>query len=356
MSEDDRGHDPRQVFSDAKAYFERFHTVRRSYDSRVAAYRESRAALEKAQADALAEAERLFAEESKVDVEELLTLAPIAADEVFAIPNRRAAYSDRMAAMQAKLALLAYIQFEDPYKEQVLSNVLQQGGLKLLHCVARDDNEAFIAEADHFVAVAFRGTTSKADRKTDFRITVQKCEIDGHPGDVHVHEGFFGAFQTIQQDIRDKLAETPAQKPIYFTGHSLGGALAVVASAAFAGGDLLGDRIAAVYTFGAPRVGDRHFRRAVKAPHYRIVNKYDFVPQAPPTWLSGYVHNGEPRILQEGKYKPQRKENGVGEVFLGMLSLLLWPFNRQLLFLHVHNASLYAARLDAIAKVRGRWT
>ncbi|MDX2237031.1 MAG: lipase family protein [Hyphomonadaceae bacterium] len=351
-----RFEDVRRLFDDRTAYFEQFQTVRRSYDQKLESYRQKRADLEKSQREALEEIERAFASEADVDRQELSKVAPIAEDEVAKTPTRRAAYSDRMAALQAKLSLLAYIRFEDAEKREVLDAALKQGGFSLRTWVAEQDNEAFVAECDHFVCVAFRGTTSKTDQKTDFRVAVSKSTVDDHPGDVHVHSGFLAAFKSIEQPLRLALANTDAAKPIYLTGHSLGGALALIASAKFAGGDLLGERIAAVYTFGAPRVGDRHFRGAVKAPHYRIVNKYDFVPQAPPTWMSGYVHNGEPRILDSKSAKPKRRENGFSEVLLGLFSILLWPFTRRLLFMHVHNVSLYAARLDAIARVRGRWT
>jgi hypothetical protein len=37
----------------------------------------------------------------------------------------------------------------------------------------------------------------------------------------------------------------------------------------------------AVYTFGAPRVGDRAFCAGYKIPTYRVVNRLDIVPEIP---------------------------------------------------------------------------
>ena len=62
--------------------------------------------------------------------------------------------------------------------------------------------------------------------------------------------------------------------PIYFIGHSLGGALAQIATAKFGS-----DRVAACYTFGSPRVGSAFFDLWVKPPSYRVVNYADLVPQ-----------------------------------------------------------------------------
>lgn len=66
---------------------------------------------------------------------------------------------------------------------------------------------------------------------------------------------------------------------VYLTGHSHGGALAVLAATEL--NKLY--HIAAVYTFGAPRVGNKAFARHVEEDIrvYRIVNSKDFVPYFP---------------------------------------------------------------------------
>jgi hypothetical protein len=58
-------------------------------------------------------------QELKGPEEQLLEVAPIFADDVDAIPTRRAAYSDRTAAMMAKIAMLAYITFEEADKKKI---------------------------------------------------------------------------------------------------------------------------------------------------------------------------------------------------------------------------------------------
>ena len=122
-------------------------------------------------------------------------------------------------------------------------------------------------------------------------------------------------------EIQGKLNEASfSNKPLFITGHSLGGALAVVATKKLThkGG------IAACYTFGAPRVGDEEWTGGFKDPIHRLVNAADCVTMLPPSsetitvvsWLlqfipyvgkslksmlasyfSGYIHCGNMRYL-----------------------------------------------------------
>lgn len=63
---------------------------------------------------------------------------------------------------------------------------------------------------------------------------------------------------------------------------------------------LSGDEIAACYTFGSPRVGDRSFDGYVKPPHYRVVNPFDAVPLVPFRFMR-YSHGGDPRYIKKGQ-------------------------------------------------------
>ena len=93
-----------------------------------------------------------------------------------------------------------------------------------------------------------------------------------------MHPGFWAAFDAVKKQIVDKLDESGLEGlPLYITGHSLGGALAVVAAYA-----LESDRIAAAYTFGGPRVGNLQFGQRIKPPVYRVIHASDIVPRLPP--------------------------------------------------------------------------
>jgi triacylglycerol lipase len=326
-----------------------------AYEKAVDTHRTRLEAFEAERLDALERLKASFAAEIKTSDELLAEVAPIAADDIDAIPSRRAAYSDRTAAFLAKLAMLAYIAFEDDEKRKILEGMLTHGRVKLLETISIADTEAMVAETDKFVVVAFRGTSSRAHLKTDIqaRLNVARVAVDGRC--VRVHAGFYAAFRKIESKLREVLTARDEAKAVYLTGHSLGGALALVAAAAFGGNDKLGDRIAAVYTFGAPRVGGADFPNLVKAPHYRVVNSGDVVPLVPPNWLTGYVHTGMPILLKPNSDHPIKRNPWSSAFLLVLQSLVLWPFARQLRLLRAHDSYLYITRLDRIARFRGKW-
>jgi hypothetical protein len=339
-----------EIYDDPEKWFAAYGERRKTYEDLLEAHGKRRKALE----------DELGAELQKA-AEGYAQVAPIAPNEVEAIPRRRAAYSDRMSALMAKLSMLAYVRFEDPQKRRILEMALERAGLKLVACVAANDVEAFIVEHDYFMAVAFRGTTTAQDRRINTSIGYEKANVAGFATPVNVHAGFYRAFLTVEGVIREAVTRQTGDKPnnkaIYLTGHSLGGAIALVASAEYSGGDQLGERIAAVYTFGAPRVGEKSFAQNVKAPHYRVVNAGDIVPLVPPNFIGGYRHSVEPRLLRRNVDRVVNKRSDGWIVPLIVWSVISWIFvGRRLHFMAEHDASAYATRLERIARVRGRWT
>src|SRR4030095_11282596 len=64
------------------------------------------------------------------------------------------------------------------------------------------------------------------------------------------------------------------QATFWFTGHGFGGALATLAA-------LQHMKVAGLYTFGSPMVGDRLFQRAFEIPAWRFVNNTDVLARLP---------------------------------------------------------------------------
>ena len=133
-------------------------------------------------------------------------------------------------------------------------------------------------------------------------------EFKEYPG--LVHAGFATDLDALWPKI-----QLPPVGEIYIIGHSLGGALATLASVRL---QKMG-YIPIVYTFGSPRVGNYFFNKAYKIVNYRWVNKMDIVPHVPPI-LGGYEHVGDLNYIGiDGKL-----EKELGEY---LIDLLHYRFN-----------------------------
>jgi predicted lipase len=136
------------------------------------------------------------------------------------------------------------------------------------------------------IVVGFRGSQSAQDYYHDFDFTKTKTDWDT---DGKVHKGFWNVYVDIRLWFIDTLKQTAKNYSDYtisITGHSLGGALAVLFSIEL---HLIGIK-SSVYTYGQPRVGDEAFMRwGLFVPIHRIVADGDIVPTLPPRWF-GYEH------------------------------------------------------------------
>jgi triacylglycerol lipase len=148
------------------------------------------------------------------------------------------------------------------------------------------DTQVIVRDLGKVIAVAFRGTSSPRDFITDaeaWRKTVLYCQI---------HAGFYDALVNVNLQVTARILELP-DKPLIITGHSLGGALAMLF--AFRWFDPA-RTIHSVYTFGQPRVGNSSFvnlyDRTHRAHTFRFVNQEDIVPRVPGV-LAGYRHAGQ---------------------------------------------------------------
>lgn len=89
-----------------------------------------------------------------------------------------------------------------------------------------------------------------------------------------------GYCQSLQQSIAETLESISTNAQIFIAGHSLGAALATLATIHIASQTSFKKPI--LYTFASPRVGDIKFAAQFKAlEYYRIANSEDFVPAIP---------------------------------------------------------------------------
>lgn len=160
--------------------------------------------------------------------------------------------------------------------------------------------ELIVAVRGPAVIVAFAGTDPIvfADWITDFTIPV---------GDGGTATGFAAAAALVAQSLDAVLAASPPGARLYITGHSLGAALAALTAQRLAA--VAPERLAAVYTFGMPRVGNAAFAQAYEAVlgarTYRMVHGDDLVPTVPPSSL-GFHHVGRHLSCpRQGRFSPQ---------------------------------------------------
>ncbi|RKT88539.1 triacylglycerol lipase [Saccharopolyspora antimicrobica] len=147
-----------------------------------------------------------------------------------------------------------------------------------------EDTQAYAAGSDRMIVVAFRGT--EPAKIKDWLSDANALVAPGPAGKGLVHEGFSRALDSIYSQVRDAVQRfRDAEQTLWFTGHSLGGALAMLASARmyFESPQLLPD---GVYTFGQPRTCDRFlagpYDDAFPSRVFRFVNNNDLVAQLPP--------------------------------------------------------------------------
>ena len=199
----------------------------------------------------------------------------------------------------AEAALLAYAQPE------FAAPCFQKAGLQCKFFDG-DSSQCYVANNDDFVMVTFRGTevrqregTSGYDLRyvvADWLVDSETCLLDAGQGRF-VHEGFFEALDEIWDRLKpylDEVSNKDGQKrPIWFTGHSLGAALATLAV------DRYKD-VAGLYTFGSPRVGDRAFAKDFGIANHRFVNNDDVITKVP--FFGTYQDGNSSRTLPFGWY------------------------------------------------------
>lgn len=253
-------------------------------------------------------------------------------------PQNRAAYSGGMAWVLSQCSKLAY---EDRNAAK-LEQYLKRGGFNLVEQFGqKDDVTGYLAvhRRNGFAVLAFKGTVLK-ERKTiwaDLRFWAYKS------GGVSFHDGFYAKYRDLVKHFAKAVEKI--KLPLYVTGHSLGGALAEVTVMRFP----YSGRIAACYTYGAPRVCDlKGLVKFYKIPIYRVVHEADLVPSVP-LFLQGYVQVGDMRYI-----------NDQDELTIGSVGVFRrwWSQVKAVIYLQLnlwikdHEIKLYSDILKKIAEDR----
>ena len=165
----------------------------------------------------------------------------------------------------------------------------------------------------HYVSI--RGTSNSHNALQDINFFKDKSFRLG----IELHTGFHRTAEMIADDLLTRLDKTYST---WVTGHSLGGAEAIIVAWYL---DYSGHNVAECITFGQPKVTDSHGIRKMrgKIKLTRVVNETDVVALVPPagTHMNRYAHLGDMiKLLDDGKYcylcEPDSLNFGVNSFWL----------------------------------------
>lgn len=195
----------------------------------------------------------------------------------------------------AEMSLLVYR--ED---RGLVRHALRRAGFPRVAFFSRHGTQALVAHNADAIVVCFRGT--EVAEREDLLADIRFCLEPANQG--AIHEGFSAALDQVWEPgdeappsdaasdgfILPYLRRIRSDQAVWFTGHSLGGALATLAAARFHRGEAPAQGLV---TFGSPRVGDAAFAATYPVPAVRFVNDNDVVTQVPwPLAMIDYRHVG----------------------------------------------------------------
>ena len=214
----------------------------------------------------------------------------------------------RQSLLFAEASMISYLSVEEC---NVAAGKLGFTDGKFFNC---GGSQAYWFQNEHDSVVVFRGTEVNDwnDIRADANALTAIAETVGK-----VHRGFKSEVDEIWPHIEKALESN--RKPLWFCGHSLGGAMANIC-AARAMLSYIKTEPEGVFTYGSPRVGCKKYVSHVKLPHYRWVNNNDIVTRVPPVFL-GYRHSGtEMYIDRLGRLKDIEGWRRVSDRLQGFLS------------------------------------
>lgn len=194
--------------------------------------------------------------------------------------------------------------------------------------------------------VSIRGTSNSHNALQDIKFFKDKS----YRLDIELHTGFHRTAEMIADDLLSRLDKTWTT---WVTGHSLGGAEAIIVSWYL---DHSGHTVAECITFGQPKVTDSHGIRKMrgKVKLTRVVNETDVVALVPPagTHMHRYAHLGDMiKLLDDGKYCYLSEPDSLN---FGVNSFWLWSARESFSFYEMgkelpdHYMTNYIGNIDKI--------
>jgi hypothetical protein len=174
--------------------------------------------------------------------------------------------------------------------------------------ISADNTQVYVAQNDAAIVVAFRGSQAPTtlDGLKDWLLTNANNYLILPEGEIGVdfaaagvgarfHRGFMEALHTIWGPLLKAVSEAveAKERPLWVTGHSLGGSLALLSAWRLQRNFV---HVHEVTTFGAPMIGNeaaaRAFEQEFAGKIFRYVNLEDPVPLLPSVSLvaNSYAH------------------------------------------------------------------
>jgi triacylglycerol lipase len=186
----------------------------------------------------------------------------------------------RRSLLFAELANLSYL------SRAAAGQLAFRTGFPEIRFYDRDGAQAYIFANDDDAVVVCRGTepTDRNDLNADLSLGLVVAETVGR-----VHRGFKREVDDLWPRLEQALVSNT--RTLWFTGHSLGAAMAAICAGRCRLSHIRSNP-RALYTFGSPRIGNRRYVNYVHLEAFRWVNNNDVVARVPPAWL-GYRHKGQ---------------------------------------------------------------
>lgn len=178
------------------------------------------------------------------------------------------------------LAQISDIAYQPPHEACVSFAAL---GFDQTMPVVQGSMIGYVVTGDDVTVVAFRGTDFT--EVSDWLVNVKRSATDTAHG--KVHQGFFDAYQSMKSQVDAILAERETSH-LWVTGHSLGGALALMCAYDLEINEE--QTLDGLITFGQPMAAQQQFADFVDGTfvgrYARFVNRDDVVPRIPPSHVA----------------------------------------------------------------------
>ncbi|TYL48014.1 lipase family protein [Marinomonas sp. IMCC 4694] len=232
---------------------------------------------------------------------------------------------------------------DDTYLDSAeLAQRLDAQDQRLIHqsLITQSQVSYFLSDEGGTQTIAIRGTANLENAMLDLNIALNPNATLG----IKLHQGFDAGAKAVYDDIKPFLDR---HSPIHLTGHSLGGAIAVIL-ALYLQQD--GYDVTQVVTFGQPKVTNVTGANRYKAlPLLRVVTLEDIVPLVPPISplqikeLDIFWHIGEEIILMDKQTYSQT--NGVKAMLRATKFTTSIPSDKNL---NAHRMSTYLTLLESL--------